>query len=225
MFNVKQILGCVATLAIVSLPTQASQLVLDSFNYAPAIELQATPALGSQVINTTAQSAESGAFADYTLTWLSGQGTESLDANAFGSGSLSYGEGPLVDGTLNIDYSLPGGTPIDFTGYSDVYFDVLAIDGSGGFDVMLTLQDSDGTLISASYNVSSTGMFLASFASMMPGPDFDFSLVQSLSAFITSDGNGDDFSLDSVGLVPEPSALAILGLGLIGLGLRRRKLV
>jgi hypothetical protein len=36
---------------------------------------------------------------------------------------------------------------------------------------------------------------------------------------------GNDFILDSVGLVPEPSALAVLGLGLIGLGLRRKKLV
>lgn len=47
MFNGKQILGYVATLAIMSLPTQASQLVLDSFNYAPAIVLEASPTVGS----------------------------------------------------------------------------------------------------------------------------------------------------------------------------------
>ena len=57
------------------------------------------------------------------------------------SGTLSYSEGPLVDGTLNIVYSLPDGGSLNFTGYSDFYFDVLAIDGSGGFDVKLTLED------------------------------------------------------------------------------------
>ena len=49
-------------------------------------------------------------------------------------------------------------------------------------------------------------MFLADFASMMPSAAFYFSLVARATAFITSNGKGDDFSLDEVGLVPEPSA-------------------
>lgn len=122
------------------------------------------------------------------------------------SGTLSYSEGPLVDGTLNIVYSLPDGGSLNFTGYSDFYFDVLAIDGSGGFDVKLTLEDPNGTTISASYSIFSEGVFLADFASMMPSAAFYFSLVARATAFITSNGKGDDFSLDEVGLVPEPSA-------------------
>jgi len=208
----------------------ASHLVLDSFNYNPALLLEATPddiltVADERVATAQVTSVETGALADYTLTWLSGAAVDTAKGNAFGSGTLSYGEEPEADGTLEIAYSLPGGLTLDFTGYSDFYFDVVSIDGSGGFDVMLTLEDLDGTMISATYNVASTGIFLASFASMTPGPDFDFSLVKSATAFISSIGAGDDFSLASVGLVPEPSALAILGLGLIGLGLRRRKLV
>jgi hypothetical protein len=50
-------------------------------------------------------------------------------------------------------------------------------------------------------------------------------MLTDLTVLITSDGAATDFSISEAGVVPEPSALAILGLGLIGLGLRRRKLV
>jgi hypothetical protein len=53
----------------------------------------------------------------------------------------------------------------------------------------------------------------------------DFTALSDLTILIGSPGAATDFSISEAGVVPEPSALAILGLGLIGLGLRRRKLV
>lgn len=224
MKNLKVLFGALSMLTLGA--ANASTLVLDSFNYDPALDLSVNSGPGNGTSTDTVYSAESFARAQYELNYtatVSGSATTTGNKTFVSEGYLSYGENPNGDGTLNIKYDYLDGTLLDFTGYSDFYFDVLSIDGSGGFDVMLTLEDADGTMISASYNITTEGVFLASFANMMAGADFDFTQVRSANAFISSVGAGDDFSLDSVGLVPAPASLALLGLGLLGLGLRSRK--
>jgi hypothetical protein len=227
MKKLKVLLGALSLLTVGA--TNASTLVLDSFNYSPALNL--TTNSGNTNASGSVTSAETGATAAYDLNYTSpDSGTAGASANVqFESeGELSYAENPGGDGTLEINYTLPGGGVLDFTGYSDFYFDVTFIDGSGGFDIVLTLTDDDGTTISSTFNISTVGTFMTSLAGMSVGAagttaGFDFTQVSSANAFISSGGQGDDFALDSVGLVPAPATLALLGLGLLGLGLRSRK--
>ena len=223
------IFGAISLLTLSA--ANANTLVLDSYNYAPSLELEVNSVTTSA--NDTVVSLESGAQAAYTLTYtITPDGDASTDANKAGvsAGILSYEESASGDAELDITYSFAGGAPLDVSGYSAFYFDVKTLDAVGGFQVVLTLKDVDGTTISGTYDISTTGVYLANIGGMSAGAagttaGFDLSQVVVADTFISSAlGIGNDFQIDEVGLVPEPSALAVLGLGLIGLGLRRRKL-
>jgi hypothetical protein len=223
------IFGAISLLTLSA--ANANTLVLDSYNYSPALELEVNAVTTSA--SGTVTSIESGAQADYTLTYtITADGDASTDANKAGvsAGILSYEESASGDASLDIKYSFAGGATLDVSGYSAFYFDVKTLDAVGGFQVLLTLTDNDGTTIFGSYDISTTGVYFANIGGMSAGAagttaGFDLSQVAVADTFISSAlGIGNDFQLDEVGLVPEPSALAVLGLGLIGLGLRRRKL-
>tara|TARA_R110001592_G_scaffold111146_2_gene307975 strand:+ start:2675 stop:3565 length:891 start_codon:yes stop_codon:yes gene_type:complete len=143
-----------------------------------------------------------------------------------------YGFTPAIgsSGTVTIDYStfLAGlgiGVLVDYFGFYwgsvDNYNDFTFIDSTSGtsetlsgIDLLAAQSGSPGNQASPSSNAYVNITFDGGFA-------FD-------SVMVTSDGIAGEFDNIVTGLnnrptVPEPTSLAIFGLGLIGLALRKRK--
>jgi hypothetical protein len=228
-------------LAITAMPAHAD-LVLDTFEYTtlPAgpynLDLAAdgtgtVATTGGDVIITAA-----GATAFYTLTniidLVSGSDLEAKAA--FIDGALSYSEDSGVDGSLSIAYSAPvvGGTTVelDLMASGDTfYFDINQADDA----VLLTLTVTDAAGLTSTAAISvltpvpfaspATERLTVTFASFVGSADF--TKVVGINAFITTPGGESQFTIDEVGVsvIPEPSSVALLGLGLLGLGLRSRK--
>jgi hypothetical protein len=233
MFNFKKYL--LASALTTMCATQAhAEFVLDSFDsYDSVVEITSAGA----AVSTTRVITTTGVSVDFTVN--AGDAFVTLDNSSFpGSpaqnGQLSYSSSN-TGGEVTLKYydSIAGvggfansvNNTADFTLLGDNFYFSLADAVDGPFDVELTVSYWDGMGFStdvASFTVADgqSGDIFVAFASFM---NADFTQIESLTSVISTTNPNADFDLDEVGIVPEPSSVALLGLGLLGLGLRARK--
>lgn len=137
-------------------------------------------------------------------------------ATGFGPGFLTYVSDPSLIGDSSFPLFLEFATPIQDLSFGfavDNPFDPFILDAA------VVVLFADGDAIGAeSFDSATLVSFNEGFADIYSKP-FDSALI-----FFPNDGalHG-AFAIDNITAIPEPTAVALLGLGAIGLVLRRRR--
>jgi hypothetical protein len=251
MFNLKKV-AVFSFLALASSMPVSAKLVLDTFDYPSIdleVDSSITVDTGSAVsvaganafytlthqsgaLNNTGTSSSD--FGDGYLSYSEAAGQDAvltidyfIDSNSNGLFDNDLANSTTVEPDNDV---IPGFTTIDVSSDDSFYFDIVSTDG--GFSVTLQIADAFGATATGVLNIVApvvdAGLLVVNQTLNIDFADFvgviDWSNVARIFTTIDSTGSNRDFILAEVGtvLVPEPSSIALLGLGLLGLGLRRR---
>mgnify|MGYP003871713285 CR=1 FL=1 len=239
MNSIKKMLA-IAVLLSFTLVTPSQALVLDTFDYSGAL-------LGGNFSHTLVTPTTSvapfviapinaiGGGVEYDIHGSVGENTVSTLFGGLPTGALTISmdavptltEAIIVDmayGAYDTTTGLPLVVPVDMTIFGDhFYYDVIQSDL--GFDVTVTVHDFFGSMSSVMISSSAISEAAGPIRELLSFASFagvDFTMVVGVDVSISALGDARDLIIGEFGVIPEPSVLAILGLALVVLGLRRR---
>ena len=164
------------------------------------------------------------------LTWDSfeGSGTAGEAKVTIGQGALNLSNDTGVKSTMVVTYDGTVANPMDedltWGGMTDTFaIDLEVLDIVDGFDATITVTDTGGG--SFTYVIPAAPS-VAPVTAFVPYSNFmgvDFSTVSSLVFTVVSSLPSLDLGVTAIRKVPEPATVAIMGLGLLGLGFMRRR--
>jgi len=245
MFNLGKKLGFAALLAFSA--TSANAVVLDTFDYTPddfkisttqagyLIEQNGGYTFGSATDNDILVSNINPQDGDvfYELTSQGGNTTSFVDGLALNNNSDSSSVLNITYGELSLDSNgdlVNAGIPLPFSSFGDsFYYDIAKLNvgnsSSDDLDVIIEVIGLNGVAHSISdtfiANIDSLTTQYVSFASFGAVADF-FDAITEVNITLTA-GDDVDLRLTEFGVVPEPTTLAIFGLGLIGFAASRKR--